>query len=89
MERLPERREERERRRKEKALRRIAQELPQVLAHYAQPINRSRYPTWDTFSTSTSEPSHFWFRCAARVLVTLKSGDISNVTALQIFRVLR
>ncbi|XP_073425008.1 IQ domain-containing protein H isoform X1 [Dendrobates tinctorius] len=33
----------------EKALQRIAQELPWVLAHYAQPINRSRYPTWDKF----------------------------------------
>ncbi|KAM3927204.1 IQ domain-containing protein H [Leptodactylus fuscus] len=33
----------------EKALQRIAQELPQVLEHYAQPVNRSRYPTWGKF----------------------------------------
>ncbi|KAG8574946.1 hypothetical protein GDO81_009395 [Engystomops pustulosus] len=33
----------------EKTLQRIAQELPQVLEHYAQPVNRSRYPTWDKF----------------------------------------
>ncbi|KAM4040062.1 IQ domain-containing protein H isoform 2-T2 [Anomaloglossus baeobatrachus] len=33
----------------EKALQRIAQELPQVLEHYAQPVNRRHYPTWDKF----------------------------------------
>ncbi|XP_056427618.1 IQ domain-containing protein H isoform X2 [Hyla sarda] len=33
----------------EKALQRVAQELPKVLEHYAQAVNRSHYPTWDKF----------------------------------------
>ncbi|XP_063781625.1 IQ domain-containing protein H isoform X2 [Pseudophryne corroboree] len=33
----------------EKAMRQIAQELPRVLEHYARPVNRRRYPTWDRF----------------------------------------
>ncbi|XP_066449028.1 IQ domain-containing protein H isoform X2 [Eleutherodactylus coqui] len=33
----------------EKALQRIAQDLPQVLEHYAQPVNRHRYSTWEKF----------------------------------------
>ncbi|KAM5171067.1 IQ domain-containing protein H [Mantella aurantiaca] len=30
-------------------LRRITEELPQVLEHYAQPVNRRHYPTWGRF----------------------------------------
>ncbi|XP_044135306.1 IQ domain-containing protein H [Bufo gargarizans] len=33
----------------EKVLQRIAQELPPILEHYAQPVNRNHYPTWDKF----------------------------------------
>ncbi|XP_077323789.1 IQ domain-containing protein H-like [Lithobates pipiens] len=31
------------------ALKRITEELPQVLERYAQPVNRGRYPTWGRF----------------------------------------
>ncbi|XP_018408321.1 PREDICTED: IQ domain-containing protein H [Nanorana parkeri] len=33
----------------EKVLQQITEELPQVLEHYAQPVNRRRYPTWGRF----------------------------------------
>ncbi|PIO37045.1 hypothetical protein AB205_0185120, partial [Aquarana catesbeiana] len=33
----------------ENVLKRITEELPQVLEHYAQPVNRRRYPTWGRF----------------------------------------
>ncbi|CAJ0947234.1 unnamed protein product [Ranitomeya imitator] len=43
----------------------------------------------DARSRQACDHNHFWFLCTARDPVTLKRGNISNVTALQIFRVLR